>query len=108
MATRILLVDVQGGSLAARAASLTPEREVVVSYNLAEAIALLNQLPPFAEVLCTCGSSDGDGIAFLAQALERAPKTTRILLVPHDHLDVVFEALNRDHIFAFLPDDCAP
>ena len=108
MATRILLVDVQGGSLAARAASLTPEREVVVSYNLAEAIALLNQLPPFAEVLCTCGSSDGDGIAFLAQALECAPKTTRILLVPHDHLDVVFEALNRDHIFAFLPDDCAP
>ncbi|MST01124.1 MAG: hypothetical protein EXS29_07425 [Pedosphaera sp.] len=108
MSTRILLVDLQGGSFTALASSLGADRETIVATNPTEAIALLGQSPPFAVVVCNCDSRDhtsSASIAFLAEAYEHATKTTRILVVPRDRADVIFEAVNRDHIFAFLTED---
>ncbi len=107
MNSRILLVDLQSGSLAARATGLGTDREVVIFTNPDEAIALLRQSPPFTVVLCASHAPDNDGIAFLAAAFEHAPKTVRILLASREDTDLVFEAINRDHIFAFLANDCS-
>ena len=111
MNSRILLLDLQGGSLAAWVNGLGSGHETVVSTDSAEAVALLGQSPPFAVVVCNCDSRDhsaSTSIAFLAEAFEHAIKTTRILVVPRDRADVIFEAVNRDHIFAFVTEDNTP
>ena len=108
MSTRILLVDLQGGSLAARKSDLGAEFEVVVVTQPVEAAALMGQSPPFAVVVCNCGDAENGGVAFLSEAFEHAPKTTRILVVPRDRAEIIFEAVNRDHVFAFVPEDSSP
>ncbi|MSR66716.1 MAG: hypothetical protein EXS24_05015 [Pedosphaera sp.] len=108
MGTRILLLDFQGGKLASLAHDLGPEREWVVAANPAEAAALLGQSPSFAAVVCNCDDSGTETIAFLTHAFECAPKTPRILLVSRARADLLFEAVNRDHVFAFVPEDSSP
>ncbi len=108
MNSRILLLDLQGGSLSARVSGLGSDHETVVSTDPAEAVVLLGQSPPFSVVICNCDNRDqtsSASIAFLAEAFEHATKTTRILMAPRDRADVIFEAVNRDHIFAFLTED---
>lgn len=72
------------------------------------ALALADQLPRLALVLCDMRMPRMDGAQVLAAFCQRLPDASRILLTGQADVDAAMAAVNEGHIFRFLAKPCPP
>lgn len=106
MPEKILLVDDDVQIIASYQRILSPNYQVEVALNAAQALDTMTRLGPFPVIVSDYQMAGMDGLQFLAEARKRAPSTVRIMLTGHADLQVAIEALNNGAVFQFLTKPC--
>ncbi|NYZ61953.1 response regulator [Luteimonas sp. SJ-16] len=103
---RILCVDDEPNLLAGLERSLFDRFDVTTADGGAAGLAALEASGPFAAIVSDMRMPNMDGVAFLAQARQRAPDTVRILLTGQADTASAIAAINHGAIFRFLCKPC--
>jgi signal transduction histidine kinase len=82
--------------------------EVVTATSGAAGLAAFREKGPFQVVLSDFQMPGMNGAAFLRQAQELAPDTTRMLLTGKAGFDDAMQVINEGYIFRFLSKPCPP
>ncbi|MHB8605803.1 MAG: response regulator [Thermoplasmatota archaeon] len=102
--TRILVVDDETdirGALAMTLTSLFPQVDVLQAEDGAAGLATLAR-GPVDLILSDFKMPGMDGVTFLRRARESYPDVMRILMTAFPDLSLAVEAINVDHVEAFL------
>jgi response regulator RpfG family c-di-GMP phosphodiesterase len=89
------------------------KRELILHYDIdtaesgAEALAKISSSGPYAVIVSDFRMPKMDGIKFLAQAMEVAPNTVRMMLTGNADLPTAVDAINNGQIFRFLSKPCS-
>ena len=104
---RLLLVDDDDYAIAIWEKELSKHFDVHCASGAGEGLAALATLGPFAVVLSDMRMPSMDGVRFLAEVAERAPKTVRMMVTGYADLDTAMAAINSGHVYRFLTKPCA-
>ncbi len=102
----ILLVDDDPNILSGFKRTLKKQFKVETAEGGPEGLKLLNSNGPFSVVISDFSMPGMNGIEFLAQVRETAPKTVRMMLTGNADLGVSMDAVNEGNIFRFLTKPC--
>ncbi|MDB5970586.1 MAG: hypothetical protein JWQ90_3036 [Hydrocarboniphaga sp.] len=105
---RVLCVDDEPNVLAGLALHLRRRYELLAATSGAAALEALKRDPGIAVVLSDMRMPGMDGVAFLRQAREVSPESTRMLLTGQSDLNSAIAVINEGQIFRFLTKPCAP
>jgi response regulator RpfG family c-di-GMP phosphodiesterase len=107
MTDKILLVDDELLLLNSLRRELGMQYEIDVAESGADGLEKIANSGPFAVIVSDFRMPKMDGIKFLAQAMEIAPDTVRMMLTGNADLPTAVEAINKGQIFRFLSKPCS-
>ncbi len=103
---RVLYVDDEQNILLAVRRQQRKHLDLTTCSSPAEALELLRQDQSFGVIVSDFDMPGMDGIAFLQEAREIVPDTTRIMLTGKADLNAATRAVNDGHVFRFLTKPC--
>ena len=105
-APQILCIDDDPDVLEGLTLTLRKLGDVHVANGGAEALALAEQLPALAVVICDMRMPLRNGAEVLSDFRRLHPDATRVLLTGYSDIDDAVAAINNGHIFRFLHKPC--
>lgn len=103
---RILLVDDEPNILFSYGRGLRRDWDLVTASSGEEGLQAIRECGPFAVIVADFNMPRMNGIAFLAQALELAPESVRIMLTGEGDFHIATRAVNEGSIFRFMTKPC--
>jgi DNA-binding NtrC family response regulator len=85
---------------------LDPEYDVCIAYSASEGMARLQSDRVFSVIVSDMRMPGMDGVAFLKEASDLHPRTSRILLTGQADLPSAVTAINDGRLFRFLLKPC--
>lgn len=103
---KILLVDDEPNILFSYGRGLRRDWDLVTAPGGEEGLQAIREQGPFAVIVADFNMPRMNGIAFLAQALELAPESVRIMLTGEGDFHIATRAVNEGSIFRFMTKPC--
>lgn len=99
---RILIVDDEEAILETMTFTFEDDYEVLTASDARRGLEILDQLAPVAAVLTDYRMPNMTGVEFLAQVCARHPETTRIILTGFGDIEIIEQAINSGHVYAYV------
>ncbi len=103
---RILLVDDEPNILFSYGRGLRRDWDLVTAASGEEGLQAIKEKGPFAVIVADFNMPRMNGITFLAQALELAPESVRMMLTGEGDFHIATRAVNEGSIFRFMTKPC--
>ncbi len=99
---RILIVDDEEAILETMTFTFEDDYEVLTASDARRGLEALDRHAPVAAVLTDYRMPNMTGVEFLAQVYERHPETTRIILTGFGDIEIIEQAINDGHVYAYV------
>jgi response regulator RpfG family c-di-GMP phosphodiesterase len=106
--TKILFVDHNAETAALYRDFLNGEFRTDMALTSADAMQRLRDTGPYAVVVTAMDMPGTNGAELLAHFQQAAPETSRIMLTSSVQCGTAIEAINKGHVFEFVPEPCLP
>jgi response regulator RpfG family c-di-GMP phosphodiesterase len=107
MTDKVLCVDDEPNVLAGYTRVLRNRFAIETECGGGAALAAMDRRGPYAVIVSDLRMPEMDGIQFLAEARQRAPKTVRMMLTGYADVQSAISAVNAGHLFRFLTKPCS-
>jgi response regulator RpfG family c-di-GMP phosphodiesterase len=101
----VLVVDDVRANAAVMAAILRPHFHLLEAHDGAEALALIDTMPPSQQLACIVSDHrmpGMSGLQLLLQVRDRLPQTRRVMVTGYMDMDALVDAINRAEIYRFV------